>query len=221
MCRLVKRASSGKSGKGRPKSATSAMSAKTARAAKRKSSTNGEVIDDDDDESEEEISPEEKQKNKARSLFKTLFNSKDPLAVFLRTVSEPTGVCVPVTLLFLHVASPHQLIASLHVQQSLVCFTLFPESPLLFMDTNNTPHHCTCAANFSTDMVDVDPLNTYYRMWLQYSHNKISRCMFLHEKKNEVSRGMGKDSRSQCRFGCQWMMIWRACTFFLGVTAPD
>eukprot|EP00983_Pelagomonas_calceolata_P107995 1159406-Pelagomonas_calceolata.AAC.5 len=34
---------------------------------------------------------EQKQKNKAKTIFKILYNSQDPFAVFVKTVCEPTG----------------------------------------------------------------------------------------------------------------------------------
>lgn len=59
------------------------------------------------------------------------------------------------------------------------------------LHTDETTHNLlfTRAANFSTDWVDLDSLNTYYRMWLQHNRNKIDKAVFVHGRVKEV-RGL-------------------------------
>lgn len=91
---------------------------------------------EDSSEHSEEDEKQEQQNNKARRMFKKLFSSNAPLAVFLKSVCEPTGECLLIANLLLRMLCLDDricnLIAPPHcTTQHLRCFTSILEDPSL------------------------------------------------------------------------------------------
>lgn len=115
-------------------------------------------------EEEEEVALEaEARVNKAKSMFRLLWRSKEPLAVFLQQNCHCTGKRV--------VGSAAAAATAAAVMSQLpLC-----GSPSPAPDAAD-------AANFSTDWVDMSSLTLYYQMWLQYTRKLVQRAMFINEK---------------------------------------
>ncbi|KAF5836985.1 hypothetical protein DUNSADRAFT_5007, partial [Dunaliella salina] len=54
-------------------------------------SAGGDGNDDADEEEDEPVAQDQRQRNKAKTIFKILYGSQDPFAVFVKTACEPTG----------------------------------------------------------------------------------------------------------------------------------